>query len=202
MQRMTQGEKGPDLRGLAARAAGDGDGPRPLFLASLAVLLGLVTALVGVDVADDARSGGSRGHIALELVIMGAALAGVLVLVASLLGTLRRARALQDRLRRMETEMARFREEARVHLQGLAVAIDRQLDRWSFTPAEREIALLLLKGLSHKEIAAARGTSERTVRAQALALYRKAGLSGRTELAAFFLEDLLVPAGSAGDPGS
>jgi len=53
--------------------------------------------------------------------------------------------------------------------------------------------LLLLKGLSHKEIAEVRNVSETTVRHQARSLYRKAGLSGRNDLAAFFLEDLLGP---------
>jgi DNA-binding NarL/FixJ family response regulator len=54
------------------------------------------------------------------------------------------------------------------------------------------VALLLLKGLSFKEIAQVRNASERTVRQQALAVYAKSGLGGRAELAAFFLEDLLV----------
>ena len=67
-------------------------------------------------------------------------------------------------------------------------------DRWSLTPAERDVALLQLKGLRHKEIADLRKTSERTVRQQALAVYRKSGLNGRNDLAAFFLEDLLLPA--------
>lgn len=85
------------------------------------------------------------------------------------------------------------------------MAIDRQFERWGLFAAEREVALLLLKGLSHKEVASARETSERTVRQQALAVYRKAGLSGRAELAAFFLEDLLLPAPEAArarPPGS
>ena len=59
------------------------------------------------------------------------------------------------------------------------------------------MALLLLKGLSHREIAEARATAETTVRQQALALYRKSGLRGRSDLAAFFLEDLLLPAAAA-----
>lgn len=63
-------------------------------------------------------------------------------------------------------------------------------------------ALLLLKGLSHKVIAEVRATSERTVRQQALAVYRKAGLAGRAELAAFFLEDLLLPGGGGRAPPS
>ncbi len=43
------------------------------------------------------------------------------------------------------------------------------------------------------EVAALRGVGEATVRQQARAIYRKAGLAGRNELAAFFLEDLLGP---------
>lgn len=65
--------------------------------------------------------------------------------------------------------------------------------RWtsSPTPAEKDIALLLLEGLSRKEIAGLRATSETTVRQQSRAIYEKAGLGGRADLAAFFLEDLL-----------
>ena len=55
------------------------------------------------------------------------------------------------------------------------------------------MALLLLKGLSNKEIAAVRAASERTVREQARSIYSKAGLTGRAALSAFFLEDLLAP---------
>jgi DNA-binding CsgD family transcriptional regulator len=203
MQRMTQGENAPDDGRLEAALAAEGDAPRLAFLVGLALLLGTLTALVGVDVADDARSGGSHAHIAVELLIIAVALAGAITLVVHLVQVRRRAHVLQGRLRQAQTEAERFREESRGHLQGLAVAIDRQLSRWSSSVAEREVALLLLKGLSHKEIAAVRGTSERTVRGQALALYRKAGLSGRAQLAAFFLEDLLIPAppGPDSDPG-
>lgn len=75
----------------------------------------------------------------------------------------------------------------------LGSAIQQQFVRWQLTVAESAVALLLLKGLSLKEIAAVRATSERTVREQARCVYRKAGISGRPALAAFFLEDLLLP---------
>ncbi len=52
---------------------------------------------------------------------------------------------------------------------------------------------MLLKGLSHKEVAEVRNTSEPTVRQQALVVYRKSGLRNRSDLSAFFLEDLLLP---------
>ncbi len=74
-------------------------------------------------------------------------------------------------------------------------AINRQFTRWALSPAEREVGLLLLKGLSHREIAQVRSTTETTIRQQALALYRKSGLGSRAELSAFFLEDLLLPVG-------
>jgi len=87
----------------------------------------------------------------------------------------------------------RWRAEARSHLDGLGAAIETQFSRWNLTEAEREVALLLLKGLSHKETAQVRGVSERTVREQSRSIYSKAGLTGRTALSAFFLEDLLAP---------
>jgi DNA-binding CsgD family transcriptional regulator len=87
----------------------------------------------------------------------------------------------------------RWRSEARSFLDGLGSAIDVQFSRWNLTDAEREVALLLLKGLSTKEIAQVRAVSERTIREQARAVYAKSGLTGRTALSAFFLEDLLAP---------
>lgn len=89
--------------------------------------------------------------------------------------------------------VASERDKSREILGGLGEEIDKQFERWGLTAAEREVALLVLKGLRHKEIASARNTTERTVRQQALAVYRKAGLDGRTDLAAFFLEDFLPP---------
>jgi putative tricarboxylic transport membrane protein len=96
----------------------------------------------------------------------------------------------------------RLSEESRLLLDGLGKEIDRQFDAWGLTPAEREVGLLLLKGLRHKEIAQIRNTSERTVRQQALSIYRRAGLEGRTDLAAYFLEDLLAPGKEAARQGS
>jgi DNA-binding NarL/FixJ family response regulator len=87
----------------------------------------------------------------------------------------------------------RWRTESRSLLNGLGEAIEAQFTRWNLTEAEREVALLLLKGLSHKEVATVRAVSERTVREQARSIYTKAGLTGRAALSAFFLEDLLAP---------
>lgn len=90
-------------------------------------------------------------------------------------------------------EGAEWRSRVQELMRGLSGAIDLQFSRWDLTPAEKDVALLLLKGFSHKEIAKLRGRAERTVRQQALAIYRKSNLNGRATLAAYFLEDLLLP---------
>lgn len=77
-------------------------------------------------------------------------------------------------------------------IHGLSESIQGQLLEWGLTAAEREVALLLLKGLSFKEIAEIRSTSEKTTRQQALMIYQKSKLPGRAELSAFFFEDLLM----------
>jgi DNA-binding CsgD family transcriptional regulator len=70
-------------------------------------------------------------------------------------------------MNRLASRGRRWRDEARDLITGLGTAIDRQLETWGLSPAEKELALLLLKGLSHKEVAGVRGVSEATVRQQA-----------------------------------
>ena len=71
--------------------------------------------------------------------------------------------------------------------------MQRQFEAWQLTESEQDVVILMLKGLSFREVAELRETREKTVRQQASTIYRKAGVGGRNELAAWFLEDLLVP---------
>ena len=73
----------------------------------------------------------------------------------------------------------------------LGTLIRQQFADWKLTDSEQSVGLLLLKGLSFREIAAVRDTREKTVRAQASAIYRKAGVSGRHAFSAWFIEDFL-----------
>ncbi len=163
--------------------------------------LALLAALLVMDLIEDS-AGTSARHVAIEggatvLAIAAAASAG-LRWMAARRRLERRVDELGTSLRLAGAEVERWRNEAHEALQGLGAAIERQCGRWALTDAERAVAMLLLKGLSMKEIADARGTAERTTRQQALAVYRKAGLAGRAELAAFFLEDLLLPSTTGG----
>jgi DNA-binding CsgD family transcriptional regulator len=174
-------------RGLAPDDRTDvGPDKRPIGIAIFAI----IAALIGIDMIEDYGAGASLSHIASEGAIMLLALGGAVMLWRHAGTARRRAEELTVDLEASRREAAKFREEARDAFRGLGDAIDRQFGRWNLTPAEREIGWLLLKGLSHKEIAETRSTSETTIRQQALALYRKAQLRNRAELSAFFLEDL------------
>ena len=77
-------------------------------------------------------------------------------------------------------------------MKGVSSAIQDQFGGWKLTPAEKDVGLLLLKGLSYKDIAEVRQTSEKTVRQQASVIYQKSLLPGCVELSAYFLDDFLI----------
>lgn len=163
-------------------------------------VLTLVVLLVAFDVATDVRQGASIWHVALEIFAGIVAAGGAIYLLHGTVRLRHRLAQQASDLSASRTQAATWQAQARKHVEGLSRSIDRQLERWQLSAAEKEIAFLLLKGLSLKEIASLRGTGEKTVRAQSAAIYAKASLAGRSELSAFFLEDLLVPTGSIPDP--
>jgi DNA-binding CsgD family transcriptional regulator len=161
----------------------------------LILALVLLAIVVGgtVDLVLDAPTTWLSAHVLFEALLI----AGALVMATTLwLGWWRSARAaaaLRVSLEAHRQERDEWRASARVALEGLGRAIDAQFRSWRLTPTEREVALMLLKGYGHKEIAALTGRSERTVRQHAGVVYDKGGLAGRAELAAFFLNDLMLP---------
>jgi DNA-binding CsgD family transcriptional regulator len=165
----------------------------------IAAVLCLIAAMVGVDLFTDSREGVILWHVLVEGSIGAAALFGVFYI-------LRGSVELKHQLEKEVQSFSAFRKEAeswqaesRKYVEGLSQAIDQQLTQWKLSVAEKEVAFLLLKGMSLKEIAEIRGTTEKTARVQSMAIYAKSGLAGRSELSAFFLEDLLVPSkGPAG----
>ncbi len=86
----------------------------------------------------------------------------------------------------------RYREAVRTASGEFLKTIAQKFDEWGLSESEREIALLLIKGLSISEIAQLRNTRPGTIKSQSNAIYRKAGLRGRSELVAYFVEDLLA----------
>lgn len=99
--------------------------------------------------------------------------------------TWRQIRALRDRHDRLHSQIAAASG-------AFADVLDAQFDAWNLTGAERDVALLAIKGLSQSEIAAARGSAPGTVKAQTAAIYRKSGLPGRPQLISYFIEELMA----------
>jgi DNA-binding CsgD family transcriptional regulator len=154
--------------------------------------------MISWDLVNDFLAGGTGLHLVIEAILALSAVLGARQ-VWSRYRTLRRENsALKGDIERIRVSERRWKEESARHVEGLSRAIDDQFMRWTLTPAEKEVALLLLKGMSMKEVAEIRNCSERTARHHSLAIYQKSGLGGRAELSAFFLEDLLAPITSSG----
>lgn len=94
-------------------------------------------------------------------------------------------------LRRAFRERNAAEERLRRASGAFMVLLAERFEEWGLTPAEKDVALFAIKGMSTGEIAALRNTSEGTVKAQTNAIYRKAGVSGRSQLLSLFIDDLM-----------
>lgn len=69
--------------------------------------------------------------------------------------------------------------------------VDRYFGNLELTNAETEVAWFILKGMSLAEIADLRQTRIGTVKAQCTAIYKKAGVTGKSQLFSQLVEDIL-----------
>lgn len=99
-------------------------------------------------------------------------------------------------LRRALRDRHRAEEQLRRASGAFADLLQERFQEWGLTPSEKDVALFAIKGMSTAEIAGLRSTSEGTVKAQTNAIYRKAGVSGRSQLLSLFIEDLMRDDGS------
>ena len=157
----------------------------------IVLILLVIMFLNFFDVLTDISLGVPTWHIFSESLIVFVSAIGALFLIKDM-----KARTLNivnlkkelnlsdDKLKDISGEM----KDARHEYSGI---IQTQFERWLLTTSEQEVGMLLLKGLSFKEISAVRNTKEKTVRQQASAIYSKANVEGRHEFAAWFFEDFI-----------
>ena len=110
------------------------------------------------------------------------------LIAGAVLGWLAMKRMVDDR----NTAQERLRRASGAFLDLL----EERFAEWNLTPAERDVALFAIKGMSTAEISVLRTTSEGTVKAQTNAIYRKAGVSGRSQLLSLFIDDLMRDEGA------
>ncbi|OIP88107.1 MAG: LuxR family transcriptional regulator [Rhodobacterales bacterium CG2_30_65_12] len=154
-------------------------GRRVLALTAVIVLQALTALFFLYDVGIDLWRGGKLDvlHMWLEAIAALALAGGVVVLTIEL-------RQVLHRLSRLDRSMRAARGE-------MTEVIDTFFTEWGLTPSERDVALLVLKGIDNEQIAKIRGTAPGTVRAQCTAVYAKAGVDGRAQLFSVFMEELL-----------
>lgn len=116
-------------------------------------------------------------HFALEII----AVLCLIYAFLNILGRLKQARLqIDDTRSKLEAVRKDFRD-----------IFDDKCKKWALTAAERDVAILLLKGLPLAEIAEARNTAVGTVKAQSSTIFRKASVRSRPELMSVILDDFL-----------
>ena len=154
---------------------------------------GVFAVLVAMDLVNDYQSGSTGRHLILEGLLFAISGAVFMLGVRQLTQAREAVTVLKSDLDRVHHEKEQWKHETRLLLAGLSQKIEDQFSQWHLTPAEKEVGFLLLKGLTLKEIADIRNTRLKTVQQQSQSIYQRTGLASRSELAAFFLEDLLPP---------
>lgn len=130
-------------------------------------------------------------HLWHEVILFFIAIAGAVWQLILLLSKDKEMKVIQTELLATRDSYKDWLYKSKNSANEIRKMIDQQFSDWHLSVSEKDVALLLIKGLTMKEIAELRNTQEKTVRQQATTIYRKANLSGRQELAAFFLEDIL-----------
>jgi DNA-binding CsgD family transcriptional regulator len=157
--------------------------PRPILKRSVFVIAAVLQIGCGLIFLSDLITEwrGQRLHAEVELfAVIALALGAVLFL--------REAVHLSRRNARVERELD-------VASGAFQTVIEQHFDDWGLSPAERDVALLTIKGVPIAEIARMRDTREGTIKAQSTAIYRKVGVSSRAELVSVMVEELISGVG-------
>lgn len=157
------------------------------------ILSGVFVLLIGADLTTDYLKGGTGAHLILEGMLLLVSGAMFITGLKQLAEAKQEIKSLQVDVNTLQAEKEKWKAETEQLLAGLSVKIENQFKHWSLTQAETEVGFLLLKGFSLKEISDIRNTKLKTTQQQSQSIYQKTGLGSRSELAAFFLEDLLPP---------
>ncbi|MEJ6474869.1 helix-turn-helix transcriptional regulator [Pseudoalteromonas piscicida] len=157
----------------------------------IAILLGIIMVLNFFDVITDISLGVPTWHIIEESMIVVASAIGFVFLIIEINRRSSHIRHLKSELEKTDTKLQNISNTMKQARAEYSELIVQQFTEWQLTKSEQEVAMLLLKGLSFREISGVRETKEKTVRQQASNIYDKAQVEGRHEFSAWFLEDFL-----------
>ncbi|RUO76492.1 helix-turn-helix transcriptional regulator [Pseudidiomarina taiwanensis] len=156
----------------------------------ISIFLALIIVLKLVDLYIDYSEEIIFVHLIQELVLIVLATSLFVYLVIDIRVRSRSIQVLKRQIGAVSVENKEISEQLAKAKKDFSEAIQLEFDQWGLTSSEKVVGLLLLKGFSIGEIAALRNTSEKTIRHQASAVYRKSDCPGRYNLAAHFFETL------------
>ncbi len=133
------------------------------------------------DVIDDTEDIGGLLHLDMHL---GVELVSAVAMLLAIAVEIKTMMAMYAKQKQSDKSMAVARG-------ALHDVVEAYFDDWALTPAERDVAGFLIKGSSITEIANMRDSAEGTIKTQLNAVYRKAGVSGRSQLVSLLIEDLM-----------
>ncbi len=160
-----------------------------LILLSIAQFF--IFILIMIDIYDDYKKDSSIQHISIELLLSGLAMVTLLFLAKEWYRKNKQLKQAFQQINEQSETLHRQSQKLQQAKKDFQQNIKDQFKEWQLSQTEQATALLLIKGLSHAEIANIRSLQEKTIRQQASQIYQKADLPGRYALAAWFLEDFL-----------
>ena len=155
------------------------------------VVLVTIMLLNGMDVFVDINLNVPIWHVLGESAIVIISGVAAIFLIYDLRLRSKSLNSLASQLKDADSQIQSLSGKIETERKHYGQVIKAQFNDWGLTYGEEQVAVLLLKGLSLKEIATVRDTKEVTVRQQASSLYSKSNLVGRHEFSAWFLEDFL-----------
>ncbi|MCF8058419.1 MAG: helix-turn-helix transcriptional regulator [Bacteriovoracaceae bacterium] len=163
-----------------------------VFLLSSLFLI-FVGCLSVVDVYMDKNDQLATVHLVGEFILIFISFSGSAFFIYHATVNKEKAKSLRSEVHDLKLKNVHYLQQIQSYKKGLSDAIDEEFNRWALTPSEKEVGIMLIKGLGYSEIANARAISERTARSQGSSILMKSGLKNKSELIAYFLEDLLYP---------
>ncbi len=159
------------------------------------ILISMLLIIIVINTLDfmkDIAQGDEWLHIGLEIITVVLSFWGIIMLVRLTNSRSNEISSLHQQVSKSKSDLVLSKHKLKAIGHEYSKYIHEQFEAWGLTPSEKDVALILLKGLSFKEMAEVRETKEKTIRQQASTIYKKSNVSGRHEFSAWFFEDMLI----------
>lgn len=155
-------------------------------LTTTQLLMALAAMFFFQDVVVDIREHfeASQVYMLGELIHLVFEITAVAALTFGLIDSVKYTRSLKERAERQSQSLYHLKQD----FDSLVTA---KFSTWGLTPAERDVALLLLRGLPSDKIADLRKVTLGTIKVQAHSVLQKAGVSSRVELMSLFMDEFI-----------